>query len=182
MKESAKLSYPANKYEERSGMNRIHPTQAPFSAEQAPQFDFSHSQGITTPEQQPVAHLTLQQPTFGQIVLGGLVLLGVGYIAYKVLFQPEKRTRRCSGCGRTSHTARSCPFILDRRCFVSSVEKTGWCECCGRWFLKTQLHHYGGRADDSKAMEMCHECHVHCGHNGHTQNLATRPRYCRVAA
>jgi hypothetical protein len=37
-------------------------------------------------------------------------------------------------------------------------------------------------ADDSKSMEMCHECHLHCGHNGHTQNFAIRPRYCRLAA
>jgi hypothetical protein len=163
-------------------MNHIHRTQVPFLVEQAPQLDFSHWQGSTTPERPPVAHSTLQQPTFGQMVLGGLVLLGVGYIAYKVLFQSENRTRHCSECGRKSHTARGCPFILDRRRFASSVEKTGWCECCSRWFPKTQLHHYGGRADDSKAMEMCHECHVHCGHNGHTQNLATKPRYCRVAA
>jgi hypothetical protein len=44
------------------------------------------------------------------------------------------------------------------------------------------LHHWGGRADDSKSKEMCIECHVHCGHNGHTRNFAINPRYCRLAA
>lgn len=163
-------------------MNRIRHTQTPFFAEQLPQFSFSQLQDVTPPEPRPVAYVTPQSLTLGQIVIGGLVLCGIGYIAYKVFFEQEERPRHCSECGRTSHTARNCPFSGVRRRFSSSVEKTGWCECCDNWFPKTQLHHYGGRADDSKAMEMCHECHVHCGHNGHTQNFATKPRYCRFAA
>jgi hypothetical protein len=31
-------------------------------------------------------------------------------------------------------------------------------------------------------MEMCLRCHVNCGHNGHTQNDAVRPMYCRNMA
>jgi hypothetical protein len=42
-------------------------------------------------------------------------------------------------------------------------EKTGWCECCGYQFPKTQLHHFGGRADNSKAKEMCRPCHFSAG-------------------
>lgn len=53
--------------------------------------------------------------------------------------------------------------------FPSSVEKTGWCVCCRYRFARTHLHHDAGRADDSKAMEMCPECHVQCGHGGHTR-------------
>lgn len=163
-------------------MNDIFRRHEPFFSHEVPKLDLSQWSGIR-PAGQPASSQTAPQPpTLGQIILGGLVVFGVGYVLYKVLFEPQKRPLHCSECGRTSHSARNCPFTGDRRRFPSSAEKTGWCECCGSRFSKTQLHHYGGRGDDSKSMEMCHECHVHCGHNGHTQNFAIKPRYCRIAA
>jgi hypothetical protein len=163
-------------------MNDILSSQRPFFGHLAPQFDLSQRPGVRAAGQPASVQNVPQPPTLGQIILSGLVLFGVGYIAYKVLFEPKRSSLHCSECGRTSHTARNCPFTGERRRVSSSAEKTGQCECCCGWFRKTQLHHYRGRADDSKSMEMCHECHLHCGHNGHTQNFAIRPRYCRLAA
>ena len=168
--------------EENHGMNNIHSSQVPSFRGLAPQFNLSQWPCITGSGRPPIAHIAPQSPTLGQIILGGLVLVGVGYVAYKIIVGPQERRLHCSECGRASHTARNCPFTGARRRFSSSAEKTGWCECCGDWFPRTQLHHYGGRADDSKAMEMCQECHVHCGHDGHTRYFAIKPRYCRVAA
>lgn len=42
--------------------------------------------------------------------------------------------------------------------------------------------HYAGRGDDSKGMEICLPCHLHCGHEGHFQNFAIRPKFCRNVA
>jgi hypothetical protein len=128
--------------------------------------------------QQPVVN-TL--PTLGQFLAGAaLVALG-GYVLYK-LCDTEPQRRRCSACGSKSHNVARCPHVGDRQHFSSEFEKTGWCECCGHRFPKTQLHHYGGRADDGKAKEMCRPCHLHCGHSGHWGNFAINPRYCRRAA
>jgi len=128
--------------------------------------------------QMPVA--PAHEPSWLEVAGRVLLLFGAGYLLYKALETPKAK-RRCSECGRTNHDARKCPYTGQRRNFPSEVVKTGWCECCGYWFAQTQLHHWGGRADDSRSMEMCIECHVHCGHNGHTQNFAIKPRYCRVA-
>jgi len=106
--------------------------------------------------------------------------LGI-YLAYQA-FKPEPVQRRCSECGRTSHTAMSCPYTGPRRAISSSVPKTGWCECCNRRFRRTQHHHYGGRADPYKSKEMCLSCHLHCGHDGDFFNFAINPRYCRLVA
>jgi hypothetical protein len=153
--------------------------QAPYSSQQLVYIDLSQFIIPSTAEQPPVVYIP---PTLGEIIFGGLMLLAAGYVGYKIFFQPQKSKRRCSQCGRPSHTAASCPFVGRRHRFSSAIEKTGWCECCSDWFPNTQLHHWGGRADDSKSKEMCIECHVHCGHNGHTRNFAINPRYCRLAA
>jgi hypothetical protein len=129
----------------------------------------------------PQALAYVPQPTWGQVVGRVLLIAGAGYLLYKALETPKAK-RRCSECGRTSHIASNCPYVGERRPFSSVVVKTGWCECCGYRFSKTQLHHWGGRADDSRPMEMCGGCHIHCGHNGHTQSFAIKPRYCRLAA
>jgi hypothetical protein len=120
-------------------------------------------------------------PTLGRFLVGAaLVALG-GFVLYRLL-EPETKRRRCSECGRESHNVARCPHVGGRRHFPPDFEKTGWCECCGRQFPKTQLHHYGGRADNSKAKEMCRPCHLHCGHAGNWGYFAINPRYCRRAA
>ena len=110
-------------------MNEIRRGQGPFFTYQAPKLALSQWPGITAKGQPASAQITPQSPTLGQIILGGLILFGVGSVAYKVLFEPQKRPLRCSECGRTSHTARNCPFTGERRRFSCSAEKTGWCEC-----------------------------------------------------
>ena len=131
----------------------------------------------------PVPTLYYQEPQpvdLGQVLFWSAVG-AVGLYCLSEALTPGKK-RQCSDCGSTRHTARSCPVTGPRRGFSSAVVKTGWCECCGQWFSSTQTHHWGGRADNSKDMEMCHPCHLHCGHNGHTRNRPIKPRYCRMAA
>jgi len=122
-----------------------------------------------------------QPLTLGEIILAGLGVLGGVYLLFQEFSAPEQRRVRCGHCG-LAHTTRSCPRVGERRNFSSAIEKTGWCECCDQWFPKTQLHHYAGRCDDSKGMEMCLPCHLHCGHEGHFQNFAIRPKFCRNVA
>jgi hypothetical protein len=121
-------------------------------------------------------------PSLIEIIAKTLALAAAGYVFYKLFFEPEPQQRRCSACGSKSHNIARCPHVGERQHFSSDFEKTGWCECCGYQFPKTQLHHYGGRADNSKAKEMCRPCHLHCGHGGHWGNFAINPRSCRVAA
>jgi hypothetical protein len=143
---------------------------------------FEQQRQRTVPPSFTFQQMPVQPLISGKALFWGTVgIFGVAYLLSKA-FEPTPIRRRCSQCRRTSHTAWNCPFIGERRPFSSSVQKTGNCKCCGRRSRKTQLHHYGGRADDSRWMEMCHPCHVYCGHNGHTQNFAVKPQYCRVAA
>jgi len=121
-----------------------------------------------------------QQPVNTQFLMGAVLAALGGYALYK-LCETEPQRRRCSGCGSKSHNVARCPHVGDRQHFSSEVEKTGWCKCCGHQFPKTQLHHYGGRADNGKAKEMCRPCHLHCGHSGHWGKFAINPRYCRLA-
>ena len=97
-------------------------------------------------------------------------------------FSTEPSKRRCSKCLRTSHTVRNCPFVGNRRPIRAWVKKTGWCQCCGRRSRKTQLHHYGGRANPDKYKEMCRPCHLHCGHDGDYHNFAINPHQCWLVA
>lgn len=120
-------------------------------------------------------------PTLGELLVGAALVAFCGYALCK-LCEPEPQRRRCSACGSNSHNVARCPHVGERQHFSWDFEKTGWCECCGFQFPKTQLHHYGGRGDNSKAKEMCTHCHLHCGHSGHWGNFAINPRYCRLAA
>jgi hypothetical protein len=110
-----------------------------------------------------------QHPTLGDVIfdlLGNAVIIGLGcavaYGVYTLISEPEKPVRRCSHCGRTTHTARKCPLTGARTRLT--IEKTGTCSGVER-----------GR-------EMCGPCHFHCGHNGDWYNFAVNPRYCRLAA
>jgi hypothetical protein len=127
------------------------------------------------------ATIAFTSPTPGQVFAGAALLALGGYALYK-LCEPEPRRRRCAACGSRRHNVARCPHVRERQHFSAAFEKTGWCECCGYSFPKTQLHHYGGRADNSKAKEMCRSCHLHCGHSGQWGNFAINPRYCRRAA
>jgi hypothetical protein len=104
-------------------------------------------------------------------------ILGAAYLVASLL-EDEPAPRFCSLCDREGHDARDCTRRGERRAIPSWLEKSGWCECCDERFKQTYWHHYAGRGVD-KWMEMCLECHVNCGHNGHTQNDAVRPLYCR---
>ena len=161
-------------------MAYIHPDLMGLPAYRMPEFHFQ------PPPQSPVAEqpIAYYQPslTLAELILRGLLIAGVLYVGYKVFFEPDERVLHCSECGRITHTARNCPFTGDRHHFHLAVEKTGWCQCCGYSFAYTELHHYGGRADDSKGKEMCGPCHLHCGHSGDFHNFAVNPRYCRIAA
>lgn len=137
-------------------------------------FDFSQF----APYQQSFVN---RRPTLWE-VLAGAALLGLGAYGLYKLCEPAPRRGRCSACGSKSHNVARCPHLGERQCFSWDFEKTGWCECCGYYFHKTQLHHFGGRADNSKAKEMCGPCHLRCGHRGHFGNFAVNPRYCRIAA
>lgn len=126
----------------------------------------------------PVACIVYNPPTLGEwLAFAGLLVLG-GYAVYK-LSEREQRPLRCSACNSAHHTAATCPHVGERQNFPAHVVKIGICRCCGHRFRKTQIHHYAGRADNTRGKEMCHRCHVRCGHNGHFQNRAVNPRYCR---
>ena len=103
-------------------MNNIHSSQVPSFRCLAPQFNLSQWPCITGSGRPPIAHIAPQSPTLGQIILGGLVLVGVGYVAYKIIVGPQERRLHCSECGRASHTARNCPFTGERRRFSSLAE------------------------------------------------------------
>jgi hypothetical protein len=129
----------------------------------------------------PAAAIIYTPPTLPDWLILGACVFVAGFALHK-LCEPDQRPRRCSGCDSASHTSATCPHIGERHHFLSDIEKIGECQCCGGRFPKTQLHHYGGRGDNSKAKEMCLLCHVQCGHEGHFHNKAINPYYCRRAA
>jgi len=149
-----------------------------------PQFDLAQFQAIL--EQM---RLQQQQPNPLATVLTGIVkvaavgvVIGLGVaVVDSLLGEDGPIPRYCSLCGREGHDARICTRRGERRPIPAWLDKTGWCECCERRFKNTYWHHYAGRGVD-KWMEMCLRCHVNCGHNGHTQNDAVRPMYCRNMA
>jgi hypothetical protein len=51
------------------------------------------------------------------------------------------------------------------------------CECCGAYAAE-QRHHPNGRADNSDRLDLCRECHLHCGHRGDWTGFAVKPRTC----
>lgn len=169
------------------------PTQAPqfdpaqlrtmmWQPEPPPQFDAARIQALM--EQIRLQRVAQQNQFvealvgFGKAVLvGGVIIFGLAG-AVSLLVGEDPKPRYCSLCDREGHDARNCTRRGERLPIPSWLEKSGRCECCEQRFRNTYWHHYAGRGVD-KWMEMCLECHVNCGHNGHTQNDAVRPYYCR---
>jgi hypothetical protein len=148
------------------------PSQQPPALPQPPAF--------ATRAQAPPAQLRPFEPPvgWGKVIVGlGLVSL-VCYTAYKA-FEPATSTRRCSVCGSVNHDRRNCPHDGRRIPFSGSIPKSRICECCGGNRGK-QRHHTRGRSDGSDFLDLCNQCHLHCGHKGNFQNLSVKPRYCVI--
>ena len=114
----------------------------------------------------------------GKILLVGAALAGVGWILSELTDGSPQRA--CSVCGRTGHDRRNCPFDGARMSFAMTIPKSRRCQCCGQYGYSTQRHHTRGRADASDRLDVCSDCHRDCCHDGSFQNLASKPRICRV--
>jgi hypothetical protein len=137
---------------------------------------------------QPLAFTSGTQPTSVQLPAleppvdwgKAIVRLGLASVAayalYKV-FDPEPSTHHCSICGSANHNRRNCPHDAPRIPLSGAIPKSRICECCGRK-RGTQRHHTRGRSDDSDFLDLCNECHMHCGHKGRFQNIPVKPRNC----
>ena len=62
----------------------------------------------------------------------------------------------------------------------SEIPKSKRCQCCGQYGYPIERHHTRGRSDPNDYLDVCRDCHLRCGHDGHLKNLAVKPRYCRV--
>jgi hypothetical protein len=128
----------------------------------------------------PVPPLALmyapQQIAWGPLLLAAAAGLGVAALCGAF---DDPAPRRCGTCGKSGHDTRTCRQNASKRVPLCIV-KTGWCTCCNRRFERTEGHHYAGPADGTKGREMCGTCHLVCGHDGHWQNMARNPRYCRL--
>src|SRR5579863_3799644 len=135
--------------------------------------------GFTAPNYDPAQETIPQQPpvTWGEIIIGGLVLGGLAYIAYKAFSGADTSARHCSVCDSINHDRRTCPYDGPRIAFSRSIPMSAICECCGE-YPAVQRHHTRGRSDDSDKLDVCVGCHLHCCHNGHWQNFPTKPRNC----
>lgn len=125
-----------------------------------------------------VNHVTPPQGgiPWGALLLGGLAF--VGLVALTPNDEPKKRY--CGACGRAGHNRSKCPYSGPRAHFSRSIPTNRRCECCGQSRYETQRHHPRGRADGSDRLDLCGDCHIECGHNGHYQNPARKPHVCRV--
>jgi len=110
------------------------------------------------------------------ILLGGLAVAGLVALAS----DSGPKTRSCGACGRSGHDRRNCPLTGPRANFSRSMRKSRRCECCGQSRYETQRHHPRGRADASDRLDVCGDCHIECGHDGHYQNAPRKPRVCRI--
>jgi|HubBroStandDraft_6_1064221.scaffolds.fasta_scaffold80563_2 hypothetical protein len=113
---------------------------------------------------------------WGALLLGGLAF--VGLVALTSDSEPKKRY--CGACGRAGHQRKNCPYTGARAHFSRSMPKSRRCQCCGQSRYETQRHHPRGRADASDLLDVCGDCHIVCGHDGHYQNPARKPRVCRI--
>ena len=141
------------------------------------QFDLARWSGFQVPNSAKVQRTTPQQQplTWGEIIVGGLVIGGLAYIAYKAF--SDTPAHHCSVCNSTNHDRRTCPYDGPRIAFSRSIPLSEICECCGE-YPAAQRHHTRGRSDDSDKLDVCIGCHLHCCHNGHWQNFPTKPRTC----
>ncbi len=133
---------------------------------------------FTIRTQTPSVQLPVLEPpvNWGETIVALGVASLVGYALYKV-FEPEPEIHHCSVCGSANHDRRNCPHDGPRIPLSGAIPKSRFCECCGRK-RGTQRHHTRGRSDDSDFLDLCNQCHLHCGHTGRFQNIPVKPRYC----
>jgi hypothetical protein len=127
----------------------------------------------TAPDVWPVGQAGIP---WGALLLGGLAVVGIALLTSK----SEPKPRYCGACGRRGHTRTNCPYAGPRVNFSRSIPKSRRCECCGQSRYETQRHHPRGRANASDRLDLCGDCHIHCGHDGDYQKSARRPRVCRI--
>ena len=113
---------------------------------------------------------------WGTLLLGGLAFAGLVALAA----DSEPKRRYCGACGRAGHNRGNCPYAGPRANFSRSVPKSRRCQCCGQSRYETQRHHPRGRAVASDRLDVCGDCHIECGHDGHYQNRARKPYVCRI--
>lgn len=127
----------------------------------------------TAPDASPAAQAEIP---WGTLLLGGLAVLGIALLTSK----GEPKPRYCGACGRSGHNRTNCPYAGPRVNFSRAIPKSRRCECCGQSRYETQRHHPRGRADVSDRLDLCGDCHIHCGHNGDYHNPARKPQVCRI--
>lgn len=88
----------------------------------------------------------------------------------------------CGVCSKNGHNIVSCPYVGKRTVAGRGIPKKKRCECCGQYGYPTKRHHTRGRANPDYFLDLCGDCHLHCAHNGHNQNLGIKPQVCRVIA
>jgi hypothetical protein len=121
------------------------------------------------------------EPAQGEIPWGALLLGGLAVVGLVALTsEGEPKKRYCCACGRVGHNRNNCPCTEPRAHFSQSVPKSRRCQCCGQYRYETQRHHPRGRADASDRLDLCGDCHLECGHDGHFQNPARKPQVCRI--
>jgi hypothetical protein len=119
-------------------------------------------------------------PAQGGIPWGAPLLGGLTLVAMVVLASDNQPKKRCCGaCGRLGHQ-RKTVHVQGRAHFSQSVPKSRRCQCCGQSRYETQRHHPRGRADASDRLDVCGDCDLVCGHNGHYRNPARKPYVCRI--
>lgn len=86
----------------------------------------------------------------------------------------------CVVCGRAGHNIKTCVYEAKRVRVAPEIAKSKRCECCGSYRYPIQRHHTRGRGNASDFLDLCGDCHLHCGHEGNMQNLPIKPRFCRI--
>lgn len=114
---------------------------------------------------------------WGKILTGGALAI-LGLVVLTSDSEPKKRY--CGACDRAGHDSRNCPNRGRRVNFSRSIPKSRRCQCCDQSRYETQRHHPRGRADASDRLDLCRDCHIECGHDGHYQNAPRKPLVCRV--
>ncbi len=85
----------------------------------------------------------------------------------------------CGICGKSGHNNKTCVYDAKRTRLAPEFAKNKRCECCGQYGYEIQRHHTRGRGNDSDFLDLCRDCHLHCGHGGNFHNLPIKPRVCR---
>jgi hypothetical protein len=171
------------RYDESSGAltmivpkNWVHQSQLP---------DFSSLYQYAGPEASSVGLdadiLALNPPPKGEVPWAALLFGGLAFVGLVALTSDSEPNKRyCGACGRSGHIRSKCPYFGPRANFSRSEPKSCRCQCCGKYRYETQRHHPRGRADASDRLDVCGDCHVECGHDGHYRNVARKPYVCRT--